>query len=278
MQRRVLIFFTLLAFAFTFAYISFSADKAAAQTDQNCSDFATQEEAQAVLNSNPSDPNNLDGDNDGSACEDLPSGGNVTTDPGSGSCLGPRELMNESAGGPGIKSKAFPSFATNSPSFLVTVSTTKTPNADRLFAGISVNVYNSNESGDAAKIASPHIDAGDTKSFLIKEGTGQYDIAVAGIDTNYTIVVEECTGGSSPSRNPNPGGGGAVPVQDPVQNPVRGQYGADKRVGPIDRPAGVIPRTSVRRVPRTGGPPYLAVGAVVLLGVALIAGRGVLKR
>jgi hypothetical protein len=276
MPRRVLICLTLLAFAFTFACISVYADKAAAQ-DLNCSSFATQEEAQAVLSSNPSDPNNLDGDNDGSACEDLPSGGNVTTDPGSGSCLGPRELMNESAGGPGIKSKAFPSFATNSPSFLVTVSTTKTPNAG-ILPGISVGVYNSNESGDAATIASVNIDAGQTKSFLIREGTGLYDISVAGTDTKYTIVVEECTGGSNPSRNPNPGGGGAVPVQDPVQNPVRGQYGADKRVGPIDRPAGVIPRTSVRRVPRTGGPPYLAVGAVVLLGVALIAGRGVLKR
>jgi hypothetical protein len=268
MQRRVLIFFTLLAFASTFTYISVYADKAAAQ-DLNCSSFATQEEAQAVLNSNPSDPNNLDGDNDGSACEDLPSGGNVITDPGSGTCLGPRELMNESAGGPGITSKAFDPFATNSPSFLVTVSTTKTPNAD-IFPGISVGVYNSNESGDEAKIASPRINAGDTKSFLIKEGTGLYDISVAGTDTKYTIVVEECTGGSTPSRNPNPGGGGATPVRD--------QYGADKRVGPIDRPEGVIPRTSVRRVPRTGGPPYLAVGAVVLLGVALIAGRGVLRR
>jgi hypothetical protein len=185
--------------------------------------------------------------------------------------------MNESAGGPGIKSKAFPSFATNSPSFLVTVSTTKTPNAG-ILPGISVGVYNSNESGDAATIASVNIDAGQTKSFLIREGTGLYDISVAGTDTKYTIVVEECTGGSNPSRNPNPGGGGAVPVQDPVQNPVRGQYGADKRVGPIDRPAGVIPRPGVRRVPRTGGPPYLAVGAVVLLGAALIAGRGVLKR
>src|SRR5918995_6282612 len=171
MQRRLLIFLTWLMFASTFACISVYADKAAAQTDLNCSSFATQEEAQAVLNSNPSDPNNLDGDDDGSACEDLPSGGNVETDPGTGSCLGPRELMNESAGGPGITSKAFPSFATNSPSFLVTVSTTKTPNAD-IFPGISVNVYNSNESGDEAIIASPRIDAGDTKSFLIKEGTG----------------------------------------------------------------------------------------------------------
>ena len=195
MQRRVPISFTLLAFASTFACISVYADKAAAQ-DLNCSSFATQEEAQAVLNSNPSDPNNLDGDDDGSACEDLPSGGNVETDPGSGSCLGPRELMNESAGGPGIKSKAFPSFATNSPSFLVTVSTTKTPNADRLFAGISVGIYRSGESTDTGTIASPHIDAGDTKSFLIKEGTGLYDISVAGTDTRYTIVVEECTQGS----------------------------------------------------------------------------------
>jgi len=103
MQRRVLIFFTVLAVASTFACISVYADKAAAQ-DLNCSSFATQEEAQAVLNSDPSDPNGLDGDNDGSACEELPSGGNVVTDPGPGSCLGARELMNESAGGPDLTS------------------------------------------------------------------------------------------------------------------------------------------------------------------------------
>ena len=79
MQRRVLIFFTLLAFASTFACISVYADKAAAQNVLDCSSFATQEEAQAELNRDPSDPNNLDSDNDGIACEDLPSGGNVTT-------------------------------------------------------------------------------------------------------------------------------------------------------------------------------------------------------
>ena len=38
----------------------------------NCSDFQFQEDAQAVLDADPSDPNNLDGDNDGIACEDLP--------------------------------------------------------------------------------------------------------------------------------------------------------------------------------------------------------------
>jgi endonuclease YncB( thermonuclease family) len=41
-------------------------------SDLDCSDFATQEEAQRVLEQDPSDPNYLDGDDDGVACEDLP--------------------------------------------------------------------------------------------------------------------------------------------------------------------------------------------------------------
>ncbi len=41
--------------------------------DLDCSDFATQEEAQAVYDQNPSDPNGLDGaPEDGEACESLP--------------------------------------------------------------------------------------------------------------------------------------------------------------------------------------------------------------
>lgn len=42
--------------------------------DLNCSDFTTQAEAQAVYNQDPSDPNGLDRDNDGVACEALPGG------------------------------------------------------------------------------------------------------------------------------------------------------------------------------------------------------------
>jgi competence protein ComEC len=42
--------------------------------DLDCADFATQEEALAVLEANPSDPNYLDGEGDGIACESLPSG------------------------------------------------------------------------------------------------------------------------------------------------------------------------------------------------------------
>jgi len=43
-----------------------------AATDCNCSDFDTQAQAQACLNADPTDPFNLDGDNDGIACESLP--------------------------------------------------------------------------------------------------------------------------------------------------------------------------------------------------------------
>src|SRR5918995_4511753 len=52
------------------------------------------------------------------------------------------------------------------------------------------------------------------------------------------------------------------------------QYGP----GPVDNPKGVMPETVVvRKVPRTGGPPYIALGAVALLSVTLIAGRAILR-
>lgn len=45
------------------------ASPAAAQRDLNCSDFPNQAAAQANLRANPSDPNRLDADRDGVACE-----------------------------------------------------------------------------------------------------------------------------------------------------------------------------------------------------------------
>jgi hypothetical protein len=46
----------------------------AAAQDLDCSDFATQEAAQAVYNANRTDPFDLDRDNDNRACERLPNG------------------------------------------------------------------------------------------------------------------------------------------------------------------------------------------------------------
>jgi hypothetical protein len=55
--------------------------------DYDCEDFSTQEEAQEYLL--PGDPYGLDGDNDGVACEDLPSGGGGDDAGGGGGSVKP---------------------------------------------------------------------------------------------------------------------------------------------------------------------------------------------
>ena len=50
--------------------------------DLDCEDFDTREEAQAVLDEDPADPNNLDPNRDGIACALLPSADDPETDPG----------------------------------------------------------------------------------------------------------------------------------------------------------------------------------------------------
>ncbi len=51
-------------------------------TDQyDCASFGSQESAQAELDRDPSDPNNLDADNDGQPCEDYPYNTGVTNSP-----------------------------------------------------------------------------------------------------------------------------------------------------------------------------------------------------
>jgi hypothetical protein len=52
--------------------LSLPALAAHAQQDLNCSDFQYQQEAQEKLDRNTSDPNGLDGDGDGVACDTLP--------------------------------------------------------------------------------------------------------------------------------------------------------------------------------------------------------------
>jgi Excalibur calcium-binding domain len=64
--------FVVFAFA-ALALCAIPGPPAAHALDYDCSDFATQEEAQEYLE--PGDPYRLDADNDGIACEDLPSGG-----------------------------------------------------------------------------------------------------------------------------------------------------------------------------------------------------------
>ncbi len=67
----------LIALALVFGFTA----RAGAQDQFNCSDFATQADAQATLQFDPSDPNDLDGNEDGEACESgVGPGGTLTAD------------------------------------------------------------------------------------------------------------------------------------------------------------------------------------------------------
>ncbi|MGY2127460.1 hypothetical protein [Blastococcus sp. SYSU DS0617] len=68
---------------FITAGLSFGFSGTALADEHNCPDYATQEEAQAFFDADPSDPEGLDADDDGIACEDLPRGGAAPTQGGS---------------------------------------------------------------------------------------------------------------------------------------------------------------------------------------------------
>ncbi|TQJ85933.1 excalibur calcium-binding domain-containing protein [Streptomyces sp. SLBN-31] len=70
-----------------------------AQNNFNCPDFAFQEDAQAVFNSDPSDPNRLDADNDGIACEDLPHRSTATATATAAATVVPQRGVNAGLGG-----------------------------------------------------------------------------------------------------------------------------------------------------------------------------------
>src|SRR5919112_6703734 len=59
----------------TYEQFVYPSKPAEAQADQyDCASFGSQESAQATLDSDPSDPNNLDSDSNGIACDDYPYG------------------------------------------------------------------------------------------------------------------------------------------------------------------------------------------------------------
>jgi hypothetical protein len=90
-----------------------------------------------------------------------------------------------------------------------------------------------------------------TDSSIVNAGPGNFFLDVITVYTDYAVTVEDC--------------GGAPPIEP------------DGPQGRIDGPEGVVPRTRAPRIPRTGGPP-IVLGALALLGTAVIVGRGVLRR
>jgi hypothetical protein len=94
MRRIPLLLAAVIVLALTAAPAAF-----AQANDQNCEDFASQAEAQAHLEADPSDPDNLDADDDGQACETFDYGSSDAgttpqpSDEGSLPFTGPRDAQ-----------------------------------------------------------------------------------------------------------------------------------------------------------------------------------------
>ena len=76
---------------------------------------------------------------------------------------------------------------------------------------------------------------------------------------------------------PTPDGIPGVACEDLPHRPSSADQYSPK-LPPVDNPKGVMPGTEAKKMPDTGGPPYLMVGALALLGASVAAGRGILRR
>lgn len=104
-------------------------------------------------------------------------------------------------------------------------------------------------------------------------------------DGDYTVVSSTgitCEGGDAADDDatPPPADDDATPPADDKKvTPVEDQYKPGEKPGDVANPKDVVPDTAVKgkKIPDTGGPPYIALAAIALLSVALIAGRGFLR-
>jgi hypothetical protein len=89
-------------------------------------------------------------------------------------------------------------------------------------------------------------------------------------DGDYKVVTSTgitCKGGDTSPGRTTPADDQYAPKVPPKVPP-----------GNLSNPKGVLPGTTVgKKMPNTGGPPYITLAAVALLSVAVIAGRRILR-
>jgi hypothetical protein len=248
------------SFAVAACWIMYSlllAGSALAEDQYNCGDFSSQKEAQAVLDGDPSDPNNLDADDDGMACDAYP-----YPDSGDPAQQSTTPAQDQYAPGPDVEcpgavvvqslsgddDRQSPPFVVQGDSVRVT-NTFKDTGTGLAFLSTYIVDADTNQDVSNFRTNTPET----TSGVLNDVGPGRYYLDTIAATNGYTTVIEDCRGAQA--------GGGPVGPPGP----------------PTDNPRDVIPDTSAPQIPNTGGPPYLLVGAVLLLGASLIAGRGVLR-
>jgi hypothetical protein len=80
------------------AALSFGFSGTASAADLDCSDFATQADAQTAFNATPGDPNRLDQDGDQIACETLPDTGGAQATTEDNTVFGTAQVSTRPAG------------------------------------------------------------------------------------------------------------------------------------------------------------------------------------
>jgi len=127
-------------------------------------------------------------------------------------------------------------------------------------------------------------DKDSAKSFIVIADPGKYSIQTDVTPNNgatYTVKVEECSATPPESTTPEATTPESTTPETTVAEnttPVEGQS-PEQPPADVSNPKAVMPGTSaVKKIPNTGGPPYLILSALALLGTALVVGRGILRR
>jgi len=122
------------------------------------------------------------------------------------------------------------------------------------------------------------------KSFIVIADAGRYSVETDVTPNNgatYTVTVEECSSsqGGTPPETTTPETTAPESTAPENTTPVEDQSKPKKVPSSnVSNPKDVIPGSGAKKIPNTGGPPYLAISALALLGAALIVGRGVWRR
>ena len=204
-----------------------------AQQDLNCEDFNSQAEAQAELDSDRSDPNNLDADNDGMACD--------TFDFGNDAAPAPGEMMEEITMEESTIMETTVEETTASPTTIeeTTIEETTenstasqtTPDSDedcpgatevaslgpetesqqeaftvtadsfRVNFDVTINdeiagLVEVNITDELGLVEFEDVEETETGSFIVLEGPGEFnlEVEVSGNDAEYVVTAEDCIG------------------------------------------------------------------------------------
>src|SRR5215211_6759785 len=157
-------------------------------------------------------------------------------------------------------------------------------------AATGVDTDNTNSPPDLIEVAASDCTVSPGASITLEDGDGtqaiftdgEREITISTQDGSPTIVgpPDDYIGDHATFPDTDTAYDNATPpAGDKKVTPVDDQYKPGEKPGDVDNPKDVVPDTAVngRKIPNTGGPPYIALAAIALLSVALIAGRGILR-